>query len=201
MNRDDYLISLQSLMPSGDAWTREAKAELTKVLRVFATVLARIDQQAELILAESDPRRINISLEEWEENLALPDSCSLADATVRERIDIVTEKFTRQGGLSVQYYIELAAAFGYEITIDEFCPFEFGISEFGGEDVLADEDIRYMLYVNVFNFPVRPFEFGVSEFGEAFLDWAAATELECIIRRLQPSEAIVYFNYGEEDEV
>lgn len=197
MTKDDYLKTLQSLLPSGRAWTRDPDATLTDVLSVFAFALAQVDRQAHAVLAEADPRTLNLSLEDWETNLGLPDSCSQLDATVRERIDAVIEKYTRGGGLSVPYYIDLAAALGYEITIEEFSPFEFGISHCGGDDVLADEDIRYMVYINVAGVPVQPFEFGISACGEALLDWSGASELECIIKKLQPSEAVVYFNYGE----
>lgn len=196
MNKDDYLHSLQSLLPTGKAWTRDPDANLTKVLGVYAGILAEIERQALLVLAEADPRTAAMSLDEWEENLGLPDNCSLADATIRERIAAVVEKYTRKGGLSVAYYMELAAAFGYEIVIEEFEPFVCGISGCGGEDVLGGDDIRYMLIINVMNFPVFPFELGASACGEALLDWTAADEIECIIKKLQPSEAVVYFNYG-----
>lgn len=197
MTRDDYLKTLQSLLPRGKAWTRDPDANLTKVLRVIAGAFARVDEQARLVLAEADPRSMNVSLEEWEENLGLPDNCSIADATVRTRIDAVIEKFTREGGLSIAYYVGLAEALGYTVDIEEFCPFEFGLSHCGGDDVLADDDIRFMLIVNVRDVPLLPFEFGTSSCGEALLDWTSADDLECIIRKLQPSEAIVYFNYGE----
>ncbi len=76
MTKDDYLKTLQSLLPSGRAWTRDPDATLTDVLSVFAFALAQVDRQAHAVLAA------------WKDdyNNVRPHS-SLGDLTPSEFID------------------------------------------------------------------------------------------------------------------
>lgn len=178
MTAEQYLRQLQALLPTGAAWTREPAAELTKLLRGLAEELARIDQRAEQLLSEADPRTTTEMIDEWERSLGLPDPCTGPLATLQERRAAVTAKLTAIGQQSPAYFIALAATLGFSVTIDE--------------QVDADP---FKWRVNAPTETIRSFRAGQSTAGEALRTWGNAL-LECAISRLSPAHTQVVFGYG-----
>lgn len=206
--RDDYLSFFQALLPPGAAWTRDAKAELTKVLDFFAGEFAKIHSRALDLLNESDPRSTIEMLADWEHVAGLPDSCSYGTAdTVQERRLALVQKITGRGGQSAKYFVELAETLGYEIEILENRPFTCGISECGlGKALgaysaqlhqLSDKlDVRYFWKVLVKGPRVTWFQCGASECGkDPFAKITRAEDLECIFQRLKPAHTALTIAY------
>ena len=102
------------------------------------------------------------------------------------------EKIARIGDQSRQYFIDAAAALGYEITITEFRPFVAG--SLAG-DPLTNGDWIYTWRVNaVAGTGITHFVAG-SQAGEPLRDWGNE-RLECLISRLKPAHTLVQFAYG-----
>lgn len=123
MTSTDYLQQLQALLPPGAAWPRDDDAALTKLLAAEADELARIDQRAEQLLAECDPRTVSELIDDWERNFGLPDPCLTAAASIAERRKRLLQKVSAQGGQSIAFFISVLTSLGYAgCTVTEFAP-------------------------------------------------------------------------------
>jgi uncharacterized protein YmfQ (DUF2313 family) len=134
--------------------------------------------RAQALLAEMIPATAGESLPDWERVLDLPDPCTGPLATIQARRQAVVIKDGAGGGLSRQYYIDLAASLGYAITIDE--------------GVNGDP---YTWRVTAGAVPIKYFRAGASAAGDRLQEWGEPL-LECVIRRLKPAHTDVIFAYG-----
>lgn len=191
----DYRQQLQSLLPQGSAWPRAALAVWTSLLDAVAQEFARVDGHSRGLVDEADPRTTTELLGDWERVAGLPDGCSglLAETQQARRNDLVS-KLVGRGGQSRAYFIEVAAAFGFEVSIDEFRPFCAGISAAGDE--LTNGDWIFTWRVRAPAVTVVPFRAGISAAGEPVASWGNAG-LECRIRQNKPAHTNVIFAYGD----
>lgn len=198
VNAAGYLAHLQALLPPGAAWTREKEAQLTQLLRALAEELARVDQRAADLLREADPRQALEMLADWERLAGLPDPCAPIADTLQERRGAVHAKLVATGGQRRQYYIDLAAAMGVEITITEFFPFRVGYSAVG--DPLASDDAwRHTWQVDAPETIITHFAAGQSAVGQPLRKWGNEL-LECAIGTRKPAHTEVLFAYYKEVE-
>lgn len=190
----DYRRQMQALLPRGQAWPRALDAVLTRFLDAIAEEFARIGLRATRLVDEADPRTTLDLLADWERVAGLPDSCSglLADTQQGRRNDLVS-KMVGRGGQSIAYFINVARALGFEITIEEFRPFRVGRSRVG--DALTNGDWRFAWRVRAPSVTVMRFRVGQSAAGESLATWGNAG-LECRIRHYQPAHTNVIFAYG-----
>ncbi|MEQ5769997.1 DUF2313 domain-containing protein [Halomonas sp. H33-56] len=195
MNADQYRDQMAALLPIGAAWPRELGSRLMRLLRSLAEEPARVDQRAVELLREADPRRALEMLDDWERNYGLPEVCSgIGEQTLQQRRDALVSKIVTTGGQSRGYFIGVAEALGYAITIEEFRPFRVGMNRVG--DPLTNGDWQFTWRVRAPAVTVRAFRTGRSAVGEPLRQWGNA-ELECKLTRLQPSHTILQFAYGE----
>ncbi|WP_126456740.1 YmfQ family protein [Sulfuriflexus mobilis] len=189
-----YLNQLKAQLPRGMLWDslREEGNDFSELLAVSAAELARIEARAEDLLDEADPRTTYELLPEHEKEAGLPDTCTTQADTLQERRDALVAKLTSVGGQSRQYFIDIAAALGYTITIAEAKASQFGKS-YG--DLYNGVGWRFVWYVDAPTETVRPRRFGQSGYGEPYRDWGNE-QLECLINRLKPAHTKVYFRYG-----
>lgn len=188
-----YREALQALLPPGAAWTREADAVLTALLDALAQELARVDVRADGLFDEADPRTTAELLADWERVAGLPDSCVTTTQTTAERRATLVGKLTGLGGQSRQYFIDLAAALGYTVTITEHGPFRVGQNAVG--DPLNGDSWQFAWTLNAPATTVREFAVGGSAVGDALRSWGN-TLLECAIRRFSPAHTTVLFSYS-----
>ena len=189
----DYLHQLQALLPHGPAWPRDDTAALTRLLAALATELARVDGRAIQLVEEADPRTVAELFADWERVTGLPDACAVAfggDQSMSQRRAALVGRLTTMGGQSSAYYVGLAAALGYAITISEF-------SEFS-----VNDNVEHALYGAAWNFAwqVNAALNTVTEFtidstvDDPLAAWGNAL-LECVINRLTPAQTTVLFSY------
>lgn len=190
----DYRQQMQALLPSGMAWPRAVDALLTRVLDAFGVEFARVDGAVVGLVDEADPRTTSGLLADWERVAGLPDNCSglLAETQQGRRNDLVS-KLVGRGGQSRAYFMQVAAALGFDITIDEFRPFRAGFARAG--DALTNDDWRFAWRVNGPTVTVMRFSAGRSAAGEALATWGNAG-LECRIRQYRPAHTNLIFAYG-----
>lgn len=175
-----YLRLLQSLLPKGPAWNRDEDSGLTQFLYALADELARVEERSKELLVESDVRYSTELLIDHERDLSLPDECTPESQTIAERRLAAYGKLVSLGGQTPAYFIELAASYGYTITIDE----DTGLGPFYWRVTIdiADPVIIY-------------FTCGSSSCGDLLSAISETDELICIFNRYKPAHTSLLFDY------
>lgn len=191
----DYREQLKALLPPGQAFPRDPGTNLHDLLDGMAIELARVDGRAIGLLSEALPSDTSEMLSDWERVAGLPDKCSgTLEDTVQGRRAILLAKLASTGGQSAQYFIDIAAALGYTITIEQFRPFRAGRSVAG--DSLTNGDWIYAWRVRSPETAVITFKAGRSVAGEPLRSWGNDT-LECKFNQLKPAHTFALFAYGD----
>lgn len=193
LTADDYLLQLQSLLPAGPAWPRE-ESPLKRLLTGLAQELGRVSGRAQNLLEEADPRTTAELFADWERVAGLPDECAIAfggEQTIAQRRAALLSKLTTLGGQSAAYYVSLAAALGYAITVEDFT------------EHTVEDDVEHPLYAEAWRFAwqVNGVLDEVTEItvndtvNDPLASWGTAL-LECVIKRLAPAHTTVLFSYS-----
>lgn len=113
--RAAYVRLLRLLYPPGKLLAETP--ELDKLNDGFAGELARIDERAKAVIAESDPRSAVETLESWERMLGLPDEFVTAvPATTAERQAAIAQKYASRGGQNYAFFLRLCDLCGYTLN-------------------------------------------------------------------------------------
>lgn len=181
----DYAHLLDSLLPAGPAWhTGDG------VLGALGDGLTRVHGRAVDAVGESQPASATELFAEWEYAAGLPDACVGAGQTLAQRRDALVARITAHGGQSPAYYVGVAAALGYPVTITEFRPHTVASAV---THPLYDHGWSHAWQVNAPLNNLRRLTV-ISGVDEPLASWAN-TLLECVIRRLKPAHALVLFAY------
>jgi len=181
-----YREQLLALLPPAVALDRSEGSTLHTLLDAFAQELARSDAAGISLLEEADPRTAYDLLINWENTCGLTSS-----GTLEARRAAVHAKITERGGQSIQYFIDLAAALGFTVTITEF---EVHTVESTVETPLNDEVWRFWFQINAPAETVR--EFSVNDDVETPLRSWGNDELEAAINEDKPAHTGVIYAYG-----
>jgi uncharacterized protein YmfQ (DUF2313 family) len=119
---DDYAQVMADLLPSGIVWPRDPDTDLMRTVRGLADEFARVHDRDCDLLAEAYPPTATETITDWLRVCGLPSECTGPLETLQEQRDGVMNRLSSRGGQSRQYFIEGAAALGYEIDIIEFRP-------------------------------------------------------------------------------
>lgn len=194
----EYAAAIENELPTGAAWSREPDLGLMQWVAGCAQIWGDVAAAAALLLVvESDPRYTAALLPDWETAFGLPDPCVNKVLSLADRRTALVNKMTTQGGQSRAFFISVAAALGYTITINEFVPFQFGLSSFGGSHgEFQGPQCRFYWQVTITGPRLTRFQFGQSSFGrDSFLEIIKAVDLECVFTRWKPAHTIVLFDY------
>ena len=191
---DDYTQVLADLLPRGWAWTRELSSVQMLVISGLAAEFARIHARDCDLLAESYPGTALETLTDWERICGLPDPCTGVLGTIQQRRMAILAKLAMRGGQSRQYYIDIAAALGFTITITEYQPFRVGKGR--ASEHLSGLDWIFYWRVTSFeqNQKIYFFRTGQSATREPLRYWNNSL-LECVIRAIAPAHTLVQFAY------
>lgn len=193
LTETDYLRQLQALLPPGPAWSKDDDTTLARLFGALAAELARVDGRAWQILEEADPRTTAELFLDWERAAGLPDACAEAfggEQTMQQRRTALVGRLTTLGGQSPAYFIGLAAALGYAITITEY------------RAHTVEDDVEYPLLGEAWNFAWQV-NAALNSVTESTVDstvedplaaWGNAL-LECVIERMKPAQSTVIFSY------
>ncbi|WP_160286821.1 YmfQ family protein [Pseudomonas knackmussii] len=137
-------------------------------------------------------------LSDWERVLGLPDLCVADDVlTISQRVQAVVSKLQARYGQSRAFFIELARALGYEITISTFRPARAGRAWAG--DPINGGDWNFTWRVNGPAVTINHAQAGVAAAGEPLAAWGNK-QLECRLGQLKPAESILLFGYAPFDQ-
>lgn len=174
--------ALKQLLPRGRLWLLELGSYLDRILVAISDELVRILGRGEDLIEESDPRTATETLEDWERMLGLPDEViTTIPATDAARRLAITQKLIRQGGQHAGFYVALAAACGYTVTIDD----SYGEDVFRAGTAVAGDALGGLW---------SAFQWGVTVTATAATALTHA-ELEAVIRRAAPAHTSVVFTY------
>lgn len=146
------------------------------------------------LLLEADPRTTVALLPDWERNYGLPEPEVTAlgiTLSFQERRAALATKVTMQGGQRPAFFIALAAALGYSITVTECHP---QTTEDNTEYAAQDEQYRFVWYVNAPMVSVRNLT-TEDETEMATAVWGNGL-LEATINRYKPAHTFVLFAYS-----
>jgi uncharacterized protein YmfQ (DUF2313 family) len=186
----EYAELLWLMLPDG--YARQGN-RLQAGLKAEGAVFAGIERSTSEILNGITPFNAVALLSDWERLLALTVTSGM---TLQARREQVIAKINETGGLSRQYFIQLAKSLGYDITIDEPEPFRCGRNRCG--DRLWIPEIIWVWIVNINDgqVPVYRFRCGQSAIGERLTSYGQ-NMLESIFQDLKPAHTQVVFNYAE----
>ena len=188
----DYQQAMLRLLPQGRVWRRDPGSNLAATLLALAPTYTRSTQAAAQVLLDASPATTVNLLAEWETSLGLPDPCSAANPSIEQRQAAVRAKFGARGALTTAYFITLAAALGFAITITEFRPFAADMA-----CDLPDYDPAWAFAWQVNAPQITTFYFVADASGaDDALETYDAGELVCRITRDAPAETMVFFVFS-----
>jgi uncharacterized protein YmfQ (DUF2313 family) len=167
---------------------------LSATIEAEANAMDLVDAQAGMVYNAIFPDS-GEGLADWERVLALPDPCLVGQAqTVGQRVQAVVSKLQGRAGQSKPFFIALAKAMGYDITITTFRPARAGIASAG--DPLNGGEWNYTWRVNAPAVTTSHARAGIAGAGDPLSAWGNRA-LECRLRQLMPAESILLFGYGD----
>lgn len=191
----EYLRLLQSLLPIGKAWNLDENSTLTEFLYGEAEEFSRVDGRSDDLLRERSTLYTNELLSDHENDLGLPDECSAVVETITQRRDAVHSKFIQLGQQNPQYYIDIAAAMGWTISINEFSPFICGYSVSGDMCGGSDVIFYWQVSINLSSVNVIYFTSGNSQSGDMLSFIPEIDPLICTLNKLKPAHTILIYDY------
>ncbi|MEO2217326.1 putative phage tail protein [Chromobacterium vaccinii] len=153
--------------------------------------LDRVQNSARQLVGAVTPQQAEAMLPDWERVCGLTPQ---SDATYQQRRQAVLAKLAETGGLSIPYFIRLAAGMGYKIQIEEPQPFRAGVNRVG--DRLWPEDVIWHWRVTAFGSKIQPYQFraGQSLAGEPLCAFGDP-RLEELFNDLKPAHTLIRFAY------
>ena len=124
----DFQQAMLRLLPSGRVWRRDPDSNLSAVMLALAPTYTSSTAAAAQVLIDGNPATTQNLLVEWETSLGLPDPCTAPNPSIEQRQAAVRAKWGARGALTTGYFIALADALGFAITITEFSPFAVDMS-------------------------------------------------------------------------
>lgn len=157
-----------------------------------AAVFGRIQAHADAVRSAFYPPTAATYISRWERLLDMTPS---QPGNYAKRVAEVMAKLNARGGLSIPYFIGLAAAAGYTISITEPQPFRAGVNRAG--DRLAPEEIMWVWWVDVQSSrqTIWRFHAGSSTAGSRLSAYSDAV-IEGIFNELKPAHTAIRFTYA-----
>ncbi|UPG89260.1 DUF2313 domain-containing protein [Luteibacter aegosomaticola] len=189
---DDFTAALSGLLPRGRVWPRDPDAVVMKTVACLSPTYERSSLAATNLLVTAFPATATDLIPEWQETLGLPDPCAGTAPTIVQQRHQIVARLTDSGGQSAAYFIHLAAALGYQVTVTNDAPFRCGQSR-AGHHVGSTE----WFFVWAIHAPLVTtilFLAGQSTAGEPLVTFGNAV-LECELGERTPAHTILKFIY------
>lgn len=178
---EQYRDLLLSLLPKGKIWPDDPNSTLAKYLYGMAEEYYRIESRGEDLYEEKDVTTAEELLDEHEIDFGLPDAGDvIADNTAKRRQELQSV-LLRVGQQFSQYFIDIASALGYDITIEEFMPFWAGVGQSGDSVGVQNNIFIWRVLIDITS---------VTYYSEVNL-----TKLINKIKKSQPAHTLVLFEF------
>ncbi|SIP96425.1 putative phage tail protein [Bosea sp. TND4EK4] len=183
--------------PRGWVWPQAApvaKPSLFETLfKPLAKRIAALEETAEAMLEEIDPRTATLLLPDFERVLG-PDPCGRDPGTMslEQRRQLAHQRWTARGGASISYFVGLAAKRGVAIAIVENRVSMADAAVAGDELIESPEQFCWTVELALLGEIVA--KVNESQAGDLLLD-ITLSDVECDIRRAKPAHTDVAFRY------
>lgn len=191
----DFVSALQTLLPTGRAWSKDPGAVPTKTLQGLAPTFSRQTARSNNLLIDGFPATANELLPDWESSLGLPDPCAGESPTLQLRRAQVVARFANTGGQSAAYFTQFALALGYDVTIQAYVPARAGQARCG--DPCYGVPWAHAWAVELPLNTVTRARAGQSTAGEPLASWGNAV-LQCEFAAFKPAQTTLLFKYTTE---
>jgi uncharacterized protein YmfQ (DUF2313 family) len=172
----EFAASLVALLPPGIAWEGPQMADFCAgAASAFSDLHA---QAAQLSEVELNPATTDILLPAWEQDYGLPDCCTPLGATLQQQRNTLLAKIAEVGGASEAYYIAVAAALGWTITITRG----------------AIGSYQWTINTSAVA-PPTVFRAGESRAGDLLELIGSNTQLECVMNQIAPPHTTLIFSF------
>lgn len=183
------------MLPRGRVWHRGWGTIQTEHIQTLFRTWASLHRRINDVITETFPCTTYELLPEWESSLGLPDPCTGPLDTIQQRQSAVCAKFAERGGQSIDYFIALARALGYEINIEVFTPFRASQNRVG--DRLRNEDWAFAWRVTVHQvLSIVWFRASVSAVGERLATFGDSL-LKCEFEQRKPLHTVIIWRVGD----
>lgn len=192
-DHENYRAQLAALLPTGLAWPRDPNSTLQRLLAAWSKSFARVDERGQELVVESDPRAALVLLPDWARVAGVPDPCVDGAPTNDALRAQLLRRLTGINSPTPGYFVQLAAGFGFAITITEFRPTTV---EDDVDAPILDLPWAYTWQVNAaLDGDVTPIS--VEDDVDALLEsWNNNDALECLINRAKPAHTTTIFSYA-----
>lgn len=187
----EYQNAYLKLLPTGNAWNKEAGSKLDKIASAHGAMLARTEQAAESLMSEAIPDNALILLKDWEAFAGVPDCEIDADVTIQVRQDFVATKLKMTGGTSREQLIKQLKSNGYEVEIIDRYPHH---CERDVDYPLYAQTHWYLAFIKILN--IEKYYMTVNDNVETELEYGDYGNLECLLERYK--EAHINYIYIED---
>jgi uncharacterized protein YmfQ (DUF2313 family) len=206
----DFCDTMADLLPVGVVWPRDPDTDLIRTFSGLAVEYSRLHQRDCDLLTESYPGTCLETIWDWERICGLPDPCmDPPPRMLQDRRNAILAKLQARGGQDRQYYIDLAAIYGYTITITEYRPLIAGVGAAGDPVYHQSPGVNLDQWVQADNrardwwfcwrvdysppIVITWFRAGQSTAGEPLADWQTDA-LMCLIEATKPAHTFVIYN-------
>lgn len=132
-----YKQAIIKLRPRGKIWKVRPGSLSDREFEIWAEMFARLQKMTEQLFTESLLSETKDFLEEWEDVYDLPH-----EGSYEERI-LALLAANEAGNQTPAFYKRLAEKAGVSVEIFEHCPFMFGTSPCGADELGAEDIIYY----------------------------------------------------------
>lgn len=119
---NDYVRIFIALLPRGPAWLKDQTSRFYRLLQGLADEWVRLHNRDGQLVEEADPRTTTEMLADWERVCGMPEYGYVPPSIAARRLAIASKLTSSPGGQTAAYYIALALAAGYTITVEEPVP-------------------------------------------------------------------------------
>ncbi len=132
-----YKQAIIKLRPKGKIWKVRQGSLSDREFEIWAAAFAKLHEMTEQLFTESLLSETKDFLEEWEDVYDLPH-----EGSYEERI-LALLAANEAGNQTPAFYKRLAEKAGVAVEIVEHCPFMFGASSCGADELGAEDIIYY----------------------------------------------------------
>lgn len=193
-DNDDLIGAALTMLPQGEAWGSPDGEALSlnswhaKFVRVLIEPFVWLYARGWQWMLESSVQTLGETLEEWEADHGLPETCLGGDQSREARMTALRRKVLAEPVNHPEDFIRMAAEFGFTIEIEEPCLFECGFSECGGDHEAGPQSEETTVIVRIRDASISYFECGFSECGHDPLFSLGEIEgIVCLLQKTLPA--------------
>jgi uncharacterized protein YmfQ (DUF2313 family) len=190
---DDYAAQLVALLPRGPAWDSVYEGVFGELVYGIAAEFERVSNKIIELENETFPLNCTQLLPDWERVLGLPLVPDVPQSRGERRAAVVT-KFATVAEPTPQFFVQLAADFGYAIEIIEYFPARVGRARIGDAINAPGDEFTWAGRIPGNYTQSQPAAVGDTLIGDRLATWGDGS-LESLIEQYKPAHTTLLFLY------